>query len=89
LDVSGLQRWSAEREKVFTRLQNRDLASVAAASPELEARIRELIALDSEIRARVIEYQAGIGAQIAANQRVRRVLSAGATNSATFIRCSA
>jgi hypothetical protein len=89
LDVSRLQQWRAEREKVFTRLQNHDLASVAAASPELKALIRELIALDGQIRGRVIEYQESIGAQIAASQRVRRVLLPTEKNSARLLRISA
>jgi hypothetical protein len=89
LDAARLQHWIAEREMVFIRLQGHDLAGTAAASPELTALVRELIALDGEIRARVIEYQAGIGEQIAASQRVRRVLSLGGTNSATLLRLSA
>jgi non-ribosomal peptide synthetase component F len=89
LDAAGLQQWSSEREAVFIRLQSHDLAGAAADSPELAALIRELVRLDDEIRARVIEYQARIGEQIAASQRVRRVLLPDGKDSASLLRVSA
>ena len=81
LAEARLQSWSAERNIIFTRLKNHDLALAAADSPALEGLIRELLEVDGKIFARVIENQRRIGSQIAAARKFQRALSPTASNS--------
>ena len=81
LDGAPLQKWSAERNVIFTRLGIYDWARAGEDLPTLEGLMRELLEVDGKICARLIERQMRLGEQIAVSRKFRRSLSLSVSNS--------
>jgi hypothetical protein len=77
LDIDRLQLWGAERNAIVARLKERDQALAGADGSAVEPLLHELLHLDREICARVIEKQRELGLQISAARTVRQALVRG------------
>lgn len=74
LEFERLLAWSAERNGIFARFKSRDLTLPADDSSAVAALMRELLAVDVKISARISEVQIRLGEQIAAAKRLRQGL---------------
>jgi hypothetical protein len=79
LDAERLKAWGAERNAIFCRLkeQNPVLGGTDVSAISL---VRELVALDAKICARVREQQRHLAKQIAAARTVRQALRRGSSS---------
>jgi hypothetical protein len=66
MDVERLKAWGTERNAIFTRLEEHNSALASTDRVANESLLRELIFIDAQIRARIVEYQSQLGQQIAA-----------------------
>jgi hypothetical protein len=65
MDVERLKAWGAERNAIFSRLKEHN-SVVASTEPFAnEFLLRELLIIDAQIRARIVECQSQLGKQIA------------------------
>lgn len=74
LDFERLLAWSAERNGIFARFKSHALSLAADDSSTVAALMRELLAVDAKICARVSEIHIRLGEQIAAAKRLRQGL---------------
>ena len=74
LEFERLLAWSAERIGIFARFESRDLSLGADDSSAVAALMRELLAVDAKICARISEIHIRLGEQIAAARRLRQGL---------------
>ena len=74
LEFDRLLAWSAERNGIFARFKSRDLSLAADDSSAVATLMRELLAMDAKICARVSEIHIRLGEQIAMARRLRQGL---------------
>jgi len=86
LEFERLLAWSAERNGIFARFESRDLTLGADDSSAVAALMRELLAVDAKICARVSEIHTRLGEQIAAARRLRQgLVRQGASRSSQLL----
>ena len=85
-EFERLLTWSAERNGIFASIKSRDLSLAADDSSTVAALMRELLAVDAKICARVSEIQIRLGEQIATARRLRRgLVGQGASRSSQLL----
>jgi hypothetical protein len=85
LEFERLLAWSAERNGIFASFKSRDLFLAADDSSTVTALMRELLAVDAKICARVSEIHIRLGEQIAAVRRLRHGWGQGASRSSQLL----